>query len=157
MYARETIEKVSDSRVIVLEPIIEERFGKQEVVNQWAIDYFDAYPQIPANEVRSGDACTLSVGSDSYAEKVNNVFRFKTGDKAGQIKAITISGGREGEIFYAYPIVCYKTNTNHPQEFSPKCIECQQEKHGVAKFRRSKWENLSVRVGSAVRYLDPSF
>ena len=154
---RETIEKISDSRVIVLEPIIEERFGKLQVVNQWAIEYFNDYPQIPVDSIRSGDACTYSVGSDSYDEKVNNVFRYKSGAKAGQIKAITISGSREGEIFYAYPIVCSKSGTNHPQEFSPKCINCLQEKYGVAHFRRSKWDHLGVRVGSAVRYLDPSF
>jgi hypothetical protein len=154
---RETIEKVQDSRVIVLEPIIEERFGKPEIINAWAIEYFVDYPQIPFNEIRSGDACTYSVGTDSYAEKVNNVFRYKSGAKAGQIKAITISGSREGEIFYAYPIVCDKDGVNHPNEFSPKCINCLQEKHGIAKFRRNKSDHLSVRVGSAVRYLDPSF
>jgi hypothetical protein len=154
---RETVEKITDSRVIVLEPIIEEQFGKPTVVNQWAIEYFNDYPQIPLNEIRSGDACTYSVGSDSYAEKVNNVFRYKSGAKARQVKAITISGSREGEIFYAYPIVCSKSGVNHPKEFSPRCINCLQEKYGVASFRRSKSDHLSVRVGSAVRYLDPSF
>lgn len=154
---REVIEKISDSRVIVLEPIIEEQFGKPQIVNQWAIEYFNDYPQIPVNEIRSGDACTYSVGTDSYDEKVTNVFRYKSGAKAGQVKAISISGSREGEIFYAYPVVCNKSGRNHPAEFSPKCINCLQEKHGIAKFRRSKWDHLSVQVGIGVRYLDPSF
>lgn len=154
---RETIEKVQDSRVIVIEPVISERFGTPEVINKWAIEYFEQYPQIPLNEIRSGDACTYYVGTDSYNEKVNNVFRYKSGAKAGQIKAITISGSREGEIFIAYPIVCDKSGWNHPEGFSPRCINCLQEKYGVAKFRRSKWDHLSVSVGSGVRYLDPSF
>lgn len=153
MYSAKVVEKVSDDRVIVIEPVIE----NGEIINKWAIEYFESNPQISANNVRSGDACTISVGTDSYAEQVTNVFHFKTGPKAGQVKAITISGHHTNEIFYPYPIECSSKNWNHPEGFSARCVNCQQAANGVAIFRKSKHGTYRVSVGQAKDYRDPSF
>jgi hypothetical protein len=153
MYSPQIVEKVSDERVIVIEPIIE----NGEVINAWAIEYFKSHPQISANEVRPGDACTLSVGTDSYAEQVTNVFYFKSGPKAGQVKGITITGHHTSDIFYPYAIKCSGGNWNHPEGFSARCVNCNQEANGIAVFRKSKGGSYQVRVGKGEDYRDPSF
>ena len=99
MYARETIEKVSDSRVIVLEPIIEERFGKPEIINRWAIDYFDGntglWSRFHFNPKQKNTKSALTVQELLKDRETPMYFLGETDSLPSQIISITASELKE--------------------------------------------------------------
>ena len=116
-------------------------------------EWFEKYAHIADENIQVGDPATYSCGSDSYAEVVTSVVRFKEGKRAGQIKHITLS--RKDEKFLAYPVVCHE---HARQGVSRVCIKCWLQAHNAVEFSRnadSYW--ISVRVGSQNPYLDPHF
>ena len=116
-------------------------------------NWFEKYRHIADENIQVGDPATYSCGSDSYAEVVTSVVRFKEGKRAGQIKHITLSC--KDEKFLAYPVVCHE---HARQGASRVCIKCWLQAHNAVEFSSnadSYW--ISVRVGSQNPYLDPHF
>ena len=115
-------------------------------------EWFEKYAHIADENIQVGDPATYSCGSDSYAEVVTSVVRFKEGKRAGKIKHITLS---DGEKMLAYPVVCHQ---HARQGVSSVCIKCWLQAHNAVEFSRnadSYW--ISVRVGSQNPYKDPHF
>lgn len=134
-------------------------------------DYFTKFVHIADENIQVGDPATYSCGSDSYADVVTSVVRFKEGKRAGQIKHITL---KHGDKFLAYPIQCKEHTTPQITEEAPEthttpwggtfihqkpvCIKCWLQAHNALHFSTnadSYW--VSVRVGSQNPYLDPHF
>jgi hypothetical protein len=129
------------------------------------------YEYIADKDIMVGDPATYSVGSDSYAEVVSEVVRFKEGKRAGQVKYIKLGGE---DKYLAYPIVCTEHATpkitlgtsetvEHPWggtfvHTDPICDKCWLQHHGAVRFSESAdtWY-MSVRVGSQNPYQDPHF
>jgi len=120
-------------------------------------DWFEKYVHISDQNIQVGDPATYSCGSDSYADVVTSVVRFKEGKRAGQIKHITLS---DGDKMLAYPIQCSQHTTPQIVQtgVSSVCIKCWLQVHGAVDFSRNAdtyWVN--VRVGSQNPQLDPHF
>lgn len=122
-------------------PVTQERMSEEEFANLQMAELLKGnavfrnsetnyQPKIVKIEV--GMPATYSVGSDSYATTVTAIEYFKTGERKGQIKSVSIEGKKE--TFKPYK-TCY----------------------GL-KFSESKrvwW--ASVKLGYARDYLDPHF
>lgn len=132
-------------------------------------DWLATYRQIADKDIQVGDLATFSVGSDSYAEVVTEVVRFKTGKRAGQIKYIKVS--RQDENFLAYPVVC-RSHADAPRLTNddpyvvegkiyfakPVCPQCWLAAHNAIDFRpNAETYYMSVAVGYAKDYRDPHF
>jgi hypothetical protein len=134
-------------------------------------EWFEKYAHIADENIQVGDPATYSCGSDSYADVVTSVVRFKEGKRAGQVKYITL---RDGDKFNAYPIKCTEHSTPKIAQTEPEvidtpwggtiihkasiCIKCWLQAHNALHFTTNAdtyW--VSVRVGSQNPQLDPHF
>ncbi len=134
-------------------------------------DWFEKYAHIADQDIQVGDPATYSCGSDSYADVVTSVVRFKEGKRAGQVKYITL---KHGDKFNAYPIKCTEHATPKITQTAPEvvetpwggtivhksniCIKCWLQAHNALHFTTNAdtyW--VSVRVGSQNPYQDPHF
>ena len=134
-------------------------------------EWFETYANIADENIQVGDPATYSCGSDSYADVVTSVVRFKEGKRAGQVKYITL---KHGDKFNAYPIKCTEHSTPKIAQPEPEvvttpwggtilhvdsvCNKCWLQAHNALYFTTNAdtyW--VSVRVGSQNPSLDPHF
>jgi hypothetical protein len=131
-------------------------------------EYLETHRQIADKDIQVGDAATYYVGSDSYADTVTEVVRFKEGKRAGQIKYIKLS--HKDEKYLAYATKCSghaEPRLTNEKPFmvgdkthyaNPICPTCWLAANGAVFFRPNAdayW--CSVIVGYAKQCLDPSF
>jgi hypothetical protein len=91
-------------------------------------------------EIKAGDPCTFYTGSDSYAETVSAVIRYKSGTRKGQIKEIHIRAN----------------DWNGPTIFRPATCHNGRVEYLLVREGRKQWYGALV-VGYAKDYLDPHF
>ncbi len=124
----------------------------------WVEEYNERFPEVPMMEVKEGMVATYYIGSDSYADIVTNVVRFKSGKRAGQINYIETTHEVNGvkTKFSATEIKCSNYACEKVESNPKNCIWCNQKQKGVYRFLGRNWSG-SVRVGYAKEYRDPHF
>jgi hypothetical protein len=122
----------------------------------WVEEYNERFPAIPMMEVEVGMVATHSVGSDSYADIVTKVVRFKSGARAGQINYLETTHEVNGvkTKFLAKEKLCY--STSHKEAVPEKCVNCNHNSRGIFEYRARHWSGR-VQVGYGINYQDPHF
>jgi hypothetical protein len=128
------------------------------VIKSWVEEYNERFPAIAMMEVEVGNVATYYVGSDSYADIVTNVVRFKSGARAGQINYLETTHEVNGvkTRFYAKEIKCTNYSCSKDSADPKNCVWCNQKARGIYKFIARTWSG-EVAVGYAKEYRDPHF
>ena len=124
----------------------------------WVEEYNEKYPSIPMMQVEVGMVATYYIGSDSYADIVTNVVRFKSGARAGQINYIETTHEVNGvkTRFHAKERPCYSSTHERTESKPEQCVNCNQHQRGIYDYVSRSWSG-QVQVGYAKEYRDPHF
>jgi hypothetical protein len=128
------------------------------VIKTWVEEYNERYPAISMMEVKVGNIATYYIGSDSYADIVTNVVRFKSGARAGQINYIETTHKVNGvkTRFHAKERPCYSSTHEKTESKPEQCVNCNQHQRGIYDYVSRSWGG-HVQVGYAKEYRDPHF
>ena len=127
------------------------------VIKSWVEEYNERFPAIAMMEVEVGNVATYYIGSDSYADIVTNVVRFKSGARAGQINYLETTHEVNGvkTRFHAKEIRCTSSNCERSADVK-NCVSCDQKARGIFRYYSRSWTG-EVAVGYAKEYRDPHF
>lgn len=124
----------------------------------WVEQYNEKYPSIPMMQVEVGMVATYYIGSDSYADIVTNVVRFKSGARAGQINYLETTHEVNGvkTRFHAKERPCYSSTHERTESKPEDCVNCNKHQRGIYDYVSRSWSG-QVQVGYAKEYRDPHF